>query len=84
MGTVVILSQPFNLARDYLLVVEWACYGCSYDGTLQLLLTVDSVLSGNYQAILIPLGAPTRLPGRRTEVAELVAAPARHVVAPNG
>ena len=37
---------------------------------------------GHEEPVLVPLGAPTRLPPRGAQVAELVSAPARHVVAP--
>ena len=49
---------------------------------LDRLLALHAVLRGDDEARLVPLRARARLPARRAQVAELVPAAARHVVAP--
>ena len=85
MKTVVILPQPSNLPRDDLAIIDRPHGGrIRVHGDLCPLLPLDPVLRRVKKPVLVPLGTCARLPGRCAQVAELVPATTRHVVASDG
>ena len=78
--TIVVLSQSRSLLGNNAPQVERVE---ASPAALNRLLALHAVLRGDDEAHLVPLRARARLPARRAQVAELVPAAARHVVAPD-
>ena len=80
---VVVLPQPLRFDADRPSDVERRCGNVGRNDSLHLLPPLDSVLGRSDKPSFVPLSTRAGLPLCRAKVAELVSAPASHMVAPD-